>query len=255
MKKYRLAFMVLLLSGMAQSPLFAGVSLNKTRLIIPEISRESGVRVLNEGKSPVLIQSWIDAGDSNLRPEEIVAPLIITTPMFRLEAGAAQLMRILLIAKPAQLPTDQESVFWLNVQEIPQQLALEPQDNNEQYIQIAFRTRIKIFYRPQKISTDPNLLHQQLRFTLVEQDGKTFLQAQNPTPIHITLQQVLLGTNREDPAAVGVLTDGMVGTQSTRLIPLRDIRHTLNKETLVYYQVLDDYGQSIERQQNLSDTE
>ncbi|PJI52023.1 molecular chaperone EcpD, partial [Methylobacterium radiotolerans] len=41
------------------------------------------------------------------------------------------------------MPQDKESVFWLNVLEIP------PKDKaNQNLLQMAFRSRIKLFYRP-----------------------------------------------------------------------------------------------------------
>ena len=244
MKKY----LLLLLIGIAQSHVFAEVSLNRTRLIIPESRKETNVQVRNEGNYPVLIQSWVDLGESNLAPELIVAPLLITAPMFRLEPKGAQLLRILLIDKPDQLPADQESVFWLNVQEIPQENIAK---NDEKHIQIAFRSRIKIFYRPQKITENPNQLPLQLRFARIEQNGETFLRVQNPTPIHVTLLHVSLGSDADQPLATATPTDGMVGPQSFRLIPLNTIRPASTEEISVTYQFIDDYGRPVTWQQRL----
>ena len=252
MKKYRL-FFTLLFVGLAQSPVFGEVSLNRTRLIVTESSKETSVQVINEGKYPVLIQSWIDLGENNLAPESIVAPFLVTVPMFRLEPKGARLLRILLIDRTDQLPANKESVFWLNVQEIPPNIAPDPSASlgkEERYMQIAFRTRIKLFYRPQKVAANQTLFHQQLRFALVEQNGERFLQVQNPTPIHITLPQIALGADREHPVLTLNPPDGMVRPQSTRLFPLPDTRALSEKEP-VYYQFIDDYGQSVEGQQAL----
>jgi chaperone protein EcpD len=62
-------------------------------------------------------------------------------PLFRLDAMKEQMVRIVPTAH--NLPTDRESVFYFNAQEIP---AASNDDGNT--LKIALRTRIKLFYRP-----------------------------------------------------------------------------------------------------------
>ncbi|WP_162873694.1 fimbrial biogenesis chaperone, partial [Klebsiella pneumoniae] len=45
------------------------------------------------------------------------------------------------------LPQDKETLLWINVQEIP------PAPKQENVLQVAVRTRIKLFYRPVALKT------------------------------------------------------------------------------------------------------
>ena len=54
-------------------------------------------------------------------------------------------MRISYLGSPA-LPQDRESVFWLNILEVPAKAKDVNEDQSK--LNIAFRTRIKLFYRP-----------------------------------------------------------------------------------------------------------
>ncbi|WP_251677901.1 fimbria/pilus periplasmic chaperone [Escherichia coli] len=70
-----------------------------------------------------------------LRPHLLLPP-----PINRVDPGKGQTLRVTFTDLP--LPTDRESVFWLNVLEIPTRY--EPK-SNDNYLQVAFRTRIKLF--------------------------------------------------------------------------------------------------------------
>ncbi|OWF72242.1 pilus assembly protein PapD, partial [Yersinia frederiksenii] len=47
----------------------ASVVITGTRVIYPEKQKEVTVKVNNTGTGPVVLQSWIDNGDVNARPE------------------------------------------------------------------------------------------------------------------------------------------------------------------------------------------
>lgn len=95
----------------------ASVVITGTRVIYPSDAREVSVKLANKGKKPVLIQSWIDDGDVKAKPETIHVPFILTPPINRVEPDKSQTLRISYTGK--LLPTDRETVYWLNVLEIP----------------------------------------------------------------------------------------------------------------------------------------
>nr|VXZ84782.1 Chaperone protein focC precursor [Klebsiella pneumoniae] len=67
----------------------------------------------------MLIQSWVDDLADNNK-----SPFIVTPPLFRLDAGDSNDLRVLLTS--AQLPNDRESLFTLNIKvilPIPRRLA------------------------------------------------------------------------------------------------------------------------------------
>ena len=59
----------------------ANVVLSGTRVIYPETEKEVTLKVNNKGKTPVLIQSWIDTGNANASPDSISSPFLLTPPM------------------------------------------------------------------------------------------------------------------------------------------------------------------------------
>jgi chaperone protein EcpD len=138
-------YIALLLSMSSKS--FAAVVIGSTRVIYPENEREVTVKLSNEGKNAVLVQSWIDDGNVSSKPEEISVPFILTPPINRIDANKSQTLRLTYTGEVLQ--KDRESVFWLNILEIPRSNTSIEYRNG---LQVAFRSRIKLFYRPTNLS-------------------------------------------------------------------------------------------------------
>jgi P pilus assembly chaperone PapD len=159
------------------------VVVNGTRVIYPAQAREVTVQVDNVGDSPALVQAWIDSGDANQTADNSDAPFVLTPPIARVEPGRSQALRV--IFSGAQLPTDRESVFWLNVLDVPP--SPDNADSGDQnYLQVAFRSRLKLFYRPQGLKGVANDAPAALRWT---RTGDR-LRVENPSPFHVTLAEV-----------------------------------------------------------------
>jgi len=159
----------------------ASIIINGTRIVYPAEDKEVSVKINNVGITPVLVQSWIDNGDTNAKPESIQVPFILTPPINRVDAGKGQILRITVM--PNNLPMDKESVFWLNVLEIPAKARTEQAVNQ---LQMAFRSRIKLFFRPTGLEGNANDAIQALIWS---GDGNT-ISAKNPTPYHVSLVTV-----------------------------------------------------------------
>lgn len=164
-------------SVLLAAPAVASIVITGTRVIYPSDAKEVSVKLNNAGKLPVLVQSWIDKGDVNAKPESIKVPFILTPPINRVEAGKGQTLRISYTGEA--LPTDKESVFWLNVLEIP---AKSKASTAENYLQMAFRSRIKFFYRPVGLQGDANEAAKVVTWTA---KGNALL-ANNPTPYYVS---------------------------------------------------------------------
>jgi len=149
-----------------------------TRVIYSAEEKDVTVKLSNVGKSPVLIQSWIDDGDPQAKPENINVPFILTPPINRVDAGKGQTLRLSYTG--TALPTDKESVFWLNVLEIPAKKALRA---DESALQMAFRSRIKLFFRPAGLSGNANEAAKRLNWSATAGGIKAF----NPTPYFVSL--------------------------------------------------------------------
>jgi len=160
----------------------AGVVVNGTRVVYPAQAREVTVQVDNVGDSPSLVQAWVDSGDQAQTAENSDAPFVLTPPISRVEPGRSQALR--LVFTGGDLPADRESVFWLNVLDVPP----SPQSGAEEqnYLQVAFRSRIKLFYRPQGLAGSANDAPRALRWRF----GDGVLWVSNASAYNVTLAEV-----------------------------------------------------------------
>ncbi|MEJ6498280.1 fimbrial biogenesis chaperone [Pseudoalteromonas lipolytica] len=169
----------------------ANVVISGTRVIYPAQSNEVTLQLENLGKSPSLVQAWIDSGDANQTADSSDAPFFLTPPVSRVEPGRSQTLRIFFNGSP--LTTTQESLFWLNVLDIPPSPdASTGTDRN--YLQIAFRSRIKLFYRPSELSGNAKDAPNSLRWKLI---GNS-LQVENPSEYHVTLEGIRTVSGNEE---------------------------------------------------------
>ena len=130
---------------LAASNASADIVISGTRIIYPQSSKDVVVNLDNHGTKPLLVQTWLDDGRDGVNPEELKLPFIITPPVSRIDPKKGQSVRITYTGSP--LPQDRESLFWFNVLEIPPKSKAADKENLNQ-VQLAFRTRIKFFYRP-----------------------------------------------------------------------------------------------------------
>jgi P pilus assembly chaperone PapD len=168
----RIFFFLLTCFGVIIYPTYvnASISLSATRVIYESKQKDASINVVNNGNKEVLIQSWLAQEDNNNPP-----PFAVTPPLVKMKGGQHQLLRVLY--QGHSLPQDKESVFWLNVQEIPQQV------EGDNQLQLALRQRVKLFYRPAGLSGTANLASTQLNVTV--RGNK--LEFYNPTPYYINM--------------------------------------------------------------------
>lgn len=165
----------------------AAISVSHTRLIVTGQAREATPKILNEGKRPVLIQTWIDSSEDDTGAAHADAPFIADPPVFRLEPGQSRSVRVLQVGAADALPRERESLFFFNVLEIPPVADATPGEQRN-HLQISFRTRIKLFYRPEAVTAQNTAGADPLRFSMAAgTPGHPILRIANPTPLHQTL--------------------------------------------------------------------
>lgn len=171
----------------------ASVVISGTRVVFDASAGEATVRLTNQNTRPALVEAWIDAGDAQATPDTVKTPFLITPPVFRMNAHKDQSLRILHVPGKKPLPSDRESVFWLNVLEIPPKPSGAAAHANT--LQFAIRTRIKLLYRPDHLS--PSRIDAPSRLTWsAETTGQNVtLKVTNPTPYYLTLSKVTVRTN------------------------------------------------------------
>ena len=165
-------------------PAQARVVVDGTRVIYPAARREVTINVRNPDSKPSLVQAWLDTGDAHSRPGEAKVPFVLTPPLFRLDPSKVQSLRLVYTQDP--IPQDRESLFWLNVLDIPPRAAANPDAPNQ--LELAFKHRMKVFLRPPGLPGSAADAPGKLTWKLVSKDGKLVsLQASNPTAWHVSL--------------------------------------------------------------------
>lgn len=130
--------------SMMQSAHAGGIALGSTRVIYPQGSKQVSLPVINSSHQNVfLIQSWVANADGVRSPDFIVTP-----PLFVMQPDKENILRIMYVGPT--LPTDRESVFYLNSKAIP---SVDKNKLTNNSLQIATQSVIKLFIRPNNLPT------------------------------------------------------------------------------------------------------
>jgi len=208
----------------------AAIQVIGTRVVYPAAEREVTVRVINSGNDPRLIQAWVDSGDEGETAETSKAPFMINPPLSRIDAGKGQTFRLMFTG--AQLPQDRESVFWLNVVEIPTKP--KSNDGTENFLQFAVRTRIKIFYRPSTLAGSPAASVAQLAWKFTHKDGKPAVTCTNASAYNVSMGDIHLKGSAQRSSVAG---GGMCPAKGSETFVVDG-----PDSGAVVYTVIDDYG-------------
>lgn len=233
-----------LLAGMGMAfALFAGtaqasVTIGGTRVVYPLDQREVTVKLNNDSRTPSLVQVWMDDGNVDTKPSDSKTPFVITPPIFRMDAGKSQTLRVMYTGEA--LPQDRESVYWLNVLDVPPKADAKPDANT---LQFAYRTRIKLFVRPPKLPGTPEEAPRQLDWKVVPApEGKgQALAVSNPTAYHVSFSEITVSSNgatyRNDQG-------GMVAPRGKEIIAVPKLSGVHTGK--VHYVAINDFGGAIE---------
>ncbi|MFM0736871.1 fimbria/pilus periplasmic chaperone [Paraburkholderia xenovorans] len=228
-------FVCALLAGGAQ----ASVTIGGTRVVYPLEQREVTVKLDNDSHNPSLVQVWMDDGNADAKPGDIKVPFIITPPIFRMDPKKAQTLRVMYSGEA--LPQDRESIYWLNVLDIPPKADATSGVNS---LQLAYRTRIKMFVRPAKLPGKPEDAPAQLSWKIgVSPDGKgQAVSVSNPTPYYVSFSEV-------DVESSGHLfkneQGGMVAPHASAVLPVAKM-NGVSAGAKVHYTAISDYGGAID---------
>ncbi|EAC1133319.1 fimbrial chaperone [Salmonella enterica subsp. enterica] len=157
---------------------YAGIVVGGTRIIFPGDAPDATISIFNkETTLPYLIQVWVDPFD---KQDKSKPPFTAIPPVSRLEPRQEKTLRIVKVA--GELPKDRESVFWLNIKNIPP--SSDKKDTST--LEIAIKTRIKMFWRPASIKLTPEKAFANVKW---HRQGKQLVM-ENPNPIHINIMSV-----------------------------------------------------------------
>lgn len=214
----------------------ASVVIGGTRVVYPAQDKEVTIKLTNEGTKPALVQLWLDTGDEKSTPDTAKVPFTVSPPIFRMDAKQGQAVRVVYTKEP--LPTDKETLFWVNVLEVPPK-AQNSDDRN--LLQFAFRTRIKFFYRPAGLTGDIASAPDKLTWKLASAVGGKglALQVSNPTPYYVNFAHV--GIKAGDKG-MGDQGGGMVAPNSSTTFVLKDVTTRPGGDVKAAFTIINDFG-------------
>ncbi|RMV70058.1 Chaperone protein PapD [Pseudomonas caricapapayae] len=155
----------------------AALVISGTRVIFNSDKRSVSLIISNPGDKTYAAQTWVNTAADDTTT---AVPFLPSPPLFRLDPNKEQQLKI--NGLPNDLPRDRESLFYFNVQEIPQ----ADTQGSSNVLNIALRTRIKLFYRPVELKDNPVARLKDLQWSATQVDGKTQLHVENPTPFHVS---------------------------------------------------------------------
>lgn len=171
-----------LLAGILAVPAQAAFTLNGTRFIYDEGKKNISFEITNNSQDTYGGQVWID----NVSQQSSDVFIVPSPPFFKVNGGNKQIMRLMIVND--SLPKDRESLFMLNVQEVPP----KPKNAEGNVIAIAMNTRLKAIYRPKALAEGRN--EAEKRLTLVKRDGSIWIK--NPTPYYFAVTRVKHGGSK-----------------------------------------------------------
>lgn len=225
----------------------AGLIAESTRIIyLPEF-REHALMLANTNDYPVVVQTWVDNGDVDNTPDQAKAPFMVLPAVFKIQPGAAQGIRI--INKGDSLPSDRESVYWLNLYEIPPKgrRGVETQAQ----VAMAMNTQMKIFYRPNGLTPSPEKAMKNLMFSLKNIDNQYIMITNNPTPYYVSFGQIQL-QSPQGSYLIAQSMDMMTPPFSTRSYSFEQPPTSLKDELTVSYTYFDDVGNQVKNSQSVT---
>jgi len=158
----------------------AGIVVGGTRVIYASDKPDVTISIYNKDlKLPYLIQTWVDPFNKD---DKSKPPFTVIPPVSRIEPNQEKILRVVKTA--GELPKDRESVFWLNVKNIPP----TSDRTNTNTLEVAIKTRIKLFWRPATLNATPESVASTVKWHI---DGKNLI-VENPSPIHINVMDIIV---------------------------------------------------------------
>jgi len=227
--------------GIISCDVSADVVISGTRIIYPAQAKEITVKLDNRGEKALLVQSWLDDGREDVNPQEMKIPFLVTPPISRMNAKQGQTVKIASLG--GELPKDKETVFWFNVLEVPPKAK---NNTDENLLQLAFRTRIKLFYRPEGLKGSSAEAATALSWKIVNNGPQAFAEVKNASPYFVTVNEGFLNANGRKYE----IEKKMIAPDSTQLMKVDGLTTPVSTGK-INYTAINDYGGNIKHEASL----
>ncbi len=221
------------LTTLASFPASGSVIVEASRVIYPASAKDVTLRVTNPDADPALVQTWVGQRNDST-PDGPEVPFALSPAVGRVDPNGSQSVRIVALAN--DLPRDRETIFYVHVIGIP----AKPADASLNYVQVALRNVIKLFYRPSELTGDANKAHAALTWSVLGKGANATLEVRNSSPYHVSFANFAAVRGGKTIKDVG---GGMVGPFSTAVFKTPAIAAQLGQpEVALQYGFVDDWG-------------
>jgi P pilus assembly chaperone PapD len=216
---------------------YAGILASSTRVIYSQNAPEKSLMLVNTNEYPVLTQIWVDDGQMDSEFQD--APFAVLPGVFKLNPKETKGIRIVYNGTP--LASDRESLYWLNLYEIP---AIKKDNLTHDYVNLAMNTQMKIFYRPKNLqSFTLNELQQKIKHELISSGNKVELTLKNPTPYYLNFTNIKV-SNAQFSSDIQHKDDNILPPFSEKTYALINANFQIKSTNLLEYTLIDDSGKS-----------
>lgn len=216
---------------------YSSVVINGTRVIYPAAAREKALQLTSHDSYPNLVQIWLDKGNPQSTPLTSDAPFVASPQIFRMNPQAGQVVR--LIYTGTSLPQDRESVFYLNVMQMP---AIKSTDLEANKLLLTINSRMKVFYRPEGIQGSSDEISQALSFKVRGSGSNLSVEAENHSNYYAVVREASL-INAEKPQ--GLVKAVMIAPKSKAQWPISPLSNTANAKTQLRITLVNDFGTDV----------
>ncbi|MET3106919.1 chaperone protein EcpD [Oxalobacteraceae bacterium GrIS 2.11] len=222
----------------------ANIVINGTRVIYNAEENEATIRLTNVSSTPSLVQVWLDSGDMQSTPETGKSPFIATPPIFRVEPNRAQTVRVIYTHDP--LPQDKESVFWVNILDVPPMpVTKDAEDAN--YMQLAIRSRIKLFYRPKGLPGSAVEAADKLSWQLIQKPDSVVLRASNDAVFSVSMDAASISNADKN---YSIVTE-MIPPASSKEFLVKELKKIPSGSSQINYTTISDFGSVVQHNTSL----
>lgn len=160
--------------GLLLNSAFAQISFDRTRVIVDSSQKNSQTIVIsNNSETPFLAQAWIENSDG----QKITSPLAALPILQRINSGQNKQLKLNIMGDVSELPSDRETMLFLNVLGVPPKNASAGAQVN-----IVVQSKMKLFYRPKGL---PSYGNNGWVEEVVARRSNGSLMLENPTPYHV----------------------------------------------------------------------
>lgn len=173
---------------------YATVQLSANRVYYHAKDQDININVKNVEDREYLVQSWVDAAGNPQLEHNSKLPFVVSPPLFHMANKSEAIVQVMYTGEG--LPTDRESLVWLDVKAIP--AITDSEKKVQTKVMVAVLTRIKVFYRPEKLSGNQEDAIAALSW---KRESNNSVTVSNNSPYYVVMNKVLIN-NEEIPISI-----------------------------------------------------